>query len=174
MVLRAGAFAATEGARKRMPVTCVFVVAMPRVAKGARRHAWNASTLREPSGMGFSCEGMDLREQVGRDAHPFACRALAVGSAPLSWQAHARILRHRGDEGLDALEEDLVPGERLRVHPEARLADARGLAFLGEEAVRLESEGGAGERAHQELHGKGEHRALHPPPAHHAPAHYAP
>src|SRR5258708_39642045 len=106
-----------------MPVTCVAVVVMPSVAKGARRQAWNASTLIDPSGMrGLSGERADLRQQLGRHRDAVALGALAVSPPALARQAHAFILRHRGDARLDAREISLHAGERARVDRDQRLA----------------------------------------------------
>src|SRR5688572_27770080 len=119
-----------------MPVTCVSVVVMPRVAKGARRQAWKASVSMRPSGMRcLSGEGADLRHQVGGKLEAVARGALAIVAAALARKAHARVLRHRGDERFDALEENILARERRRIDRDDRLPDARGLALLAEEAV---------------------------------------
>src|SRR5256885_1621127 len=132
-----------------MPVTCVSVLVMPRVAKGARRHAWNVSP---GSCMGLAPgERTHLRKQLLRHLQTLAPCALAQLPPPIAGQAHARILAHRGDERLHALVEDVVARERARVDREDRLPDARGPALLGEEAVGLESECRARKRADEEL-----------------------
>src|SRR5215216_4376580 len=101
-VLRGGANARTDGARKRMPVMKRSLAVMPSVAKGVRTHAWN--TCAPPSGMGWlSRERADLRHEVLRNAHAVTLRALAVRAAPFAGQAHFIIRNHHLDEGLDAL-----------------------------------------------------------------------
>src|SRR6185295_12202023 len=120
---------------------CRSSAAMPTVANGVRTRAWNASTLAPPSGKGGgSGQRADLRQQLRRDGDAVPVRAVAVGAAPIARQAHAVVLAHRRHQRLDALEEDVAAGERARIDGQERLADARGPAFLDEEAVRLEAE----------------------------------
>src|SRR6186997_1695315 len=102
MVLRGGANARTDGARKRMPVTKRSFAVIPSVAKGVRTHAWNACT--PPSGMGcLAGERADLRHEVGGNGQAVALRALSVQAPPLAGQAHLIIGEHRLDQRLDAL-----------------------------------------------------------------------
>src|SRR5450432_2674647 len=122
MVFFFGAFAGTSGERKRMPVTCVSLALMPRVAKGARRQAWKSFMAGCLHRGGLARKAANFLEQLGGDAHAFARRALPIGEAPLAGEPHARVLGHRGDERLDALEENVVAGERARIHREERLA----------------------------------------------------
>src|SRR5258708_26156920 len=90
MLLRHGASAAVEGARKRMPVTCVSLVVIPSVANGARRRAWNVSMITPESGMGaLSRERANLVHQLGRQVHAVAPRAPATGPAALPRKAPA-------------------------------------------------------------------------------------
>src|SRR5258705_9533351 len=84
---------------------------MPRVANGARRHASNASTCSPPSGMGLSCKIANLRHEIRGNANAVALRLLAVAQPALAGQAHLGLLRHRGDERLDALEINVLAGE---------------------------------------------------------------
>src|SRR5258706_5213466 len=153
--LRRGAAAETDGARKRIPVTCVSVAWMPSVAKGVRMRAWNAS------GIFISGKCADPGEEIRGKRDAVALRPLAILAAALARQAHGGILGHRVDEHLDAIVERLASDERARIDREEGLADSRGLAFLGEEAVRFEAVGGTGKRAHEKLNGEREHRALH-------------
>src|SRR5258706_8488516 len=124
---------------------------MPSVANGARRHAWNASSCTPPSGMGFSCKIADLRHEIGGNVNAVALRLLPVAQPSLAGQAHLGLLRHRGDERLDALEIHLVSGERRGIDRDEGLADSRGPAFLGEETVGLEAERRSRQRADEEL-----------------------
>src|SRR5690349_10215010 len=152
MVLRGGASAFTDGARKRIAVTCVAVVVMPSVAKGVRTHAWNAS-WRAPSGMRrFPGERADFPEQLARYLQAFALRAFAVRAAPLAGKAHLGIGEHRGHQRLHALEEHVVARELRRIDREQPLPDARRPPLLREEAVGLEAERGSGQRAREQLH----------------------
>src|SRR6516225_10171705 len=113
MVFFFGAFAGTEGTRKRMPVTCESVAVMPSVANGVRTHAWKASTRCDPSGiLLLPREGANLAQQVGRHGHALLLGLAAIIAPPGAGQANFRILRHRGDQRLDALVEDVVAGER--------------------------------------------------------------
>src|SRR5690242_1278027 len=93
MVLRGGANAATEGERKRMPVTKRSLAVMPSVANGVRTHAWKAEAL--PSGMGFLAgQCADLLHQVRGNGDALALRALAVGATALARQAHVVVGQH--------------------------------------------------------------------------------
>src|SRR5258706_7742083 len=113
---------------------------MPRVANGARRHAWNASTCNPPSGMGLSCKIANLRHEIRGNANAVALRLLPVAQPSLAGQAHLGLLRHRGDERLDALEINVVAGECGGIGREEGLAGAAGPAPLGKEAVRFETQ----------------------------------
>src|ERR1700680_4121084 len=135
---------------------------MPSVAKGARRQAWKVSRSRLASSTGgLSGQVADSREELARHVEPVALGALAIAAAPLAREAHPGLSDHGGDERLDALEEDFPARERRRIDGDERLADARGPAFFGEEAVGLEAVGGTGERAHDELDRERQHRSLH-------------
>src|ERR1700694_2774496 len=96
-----------------MPVTCVSLAAMPSVANGARKQAWNASTSIPPSGMGLlSRQQADLRQQLLSNLQSFGFGALAVAAAARARQAHAGFLGHHVDERLHAGEIDVHPRER--------------------------------------------------------------
>ena len=97
--------------------------------------------------MGFARERADLRQQLRGHAYAFTRGTRAIRKAPVSGKAHGGILRHRRDERLDALEEDVVTREGARIHRKERLPDARGPALVGEETVGLETEGRAGASA---------------------------
>src|SRR5258705_12529533 len=99
---------------------------MPRVANGARRHASNASTCNPPSGMGLSCKIANLRHEIRRNANAVALCLLAVAQPSLAGQAHLGLLRHRGDERLDALEINVVAGECGGGGPREGLVGSRG------------------------------------------------
>src|SRR5258706_3994524 len=95
--LRRGAAAETDGARKRIPVTCVSVAWMPSVAKGVRMQAWNAS------GIFFSGKYPDLSEEIRGKHDAVALGLLAILAAALARQAHPGILGHPVDEHLDTI-----------------------------------------------------------------------
>src|SRR5271154_908155 len=118
MVLRAGAFAAMAGERNRIPVTCVSLAMMPRVANGVRTQAWNACT-RAPSGMGaLSRKHANLFEEVRRHVHALANRTLEVVQPALARQANFRVYGHRGHECFDTLEENVIARERTGIDRE--------------------------------------------------------
>src|SRR5436190_19433056 len=126
MEFRRGMRAGVVGTRKRMPVTCVAVVVIPRVAKDVRTQAWKALTA-WVSGIGrFSREAANARQERRGNLEPFRGGALAILPPTVARQAHGGILGHRRDERLDAFVEDLLPGERTRVDRHERLPDARG------------------------------------------------
>src|SRR5690606_9640934 len=129
-----------------MPLTQPPETAMPSVAKGARTQASKASGTR------YSREAAKGREKRRRHGDALAGGALRVARAALAGEPHALVGRHGRDERLHALEIDLVARERARIHREEALADARRAPFVGEEAVRLEAVGRAGERAGEKLH----------------------
>src|SRR5690349_24112377 len=130
MLFFLGMRAGTEGARKRMPVTCASVAQMPRVAKGVRTHAWNDSKVRDPSGPGvLAREVAELAQQIRREGDARSARAGTALPALRPRKPHPFILDHRGDQRLDALEEDLVARERRGVHDEEGLPDPRGAPF---------------------------------------------
>src|SRR5436190_3104202 len=105
-------------------------------------------------------KAFDSCEQVVGDFDPLPGCALGGGKALRSGKPHALVGEHRPDDGLDALEVALAPGERARIDREKRLPDARLVALLGEEGIGFGADCRSGQRGADELEREREHRAF--------------